>query len=247
MAQSQRRMIYSKIWASPQFGKLSLKAQLLYIGTITLADDDGRLVGTSSYLRGQVFPFEDDLSVKDVINLREEVQKVGLINVYKWEDLEYIEHPKWLDYQVIRGDLYKQSTLPSRNGFVTKSLRKRDVSKDKLSKDKLIQRADDYLLNIPLEDLKEFTERFEATPRQIKSKGEDLLNYCKSKEKFYKDYKAFLLNALKKDFTERPPKKEASPPPKVENEATPEQRKQLAEYREQLKKDWRIKDYNVEK
>ena len=41
------------------------------------------------------------------------------------------------------------------------------------------------------------------TAKDLKSKAESLFLYCKSKGRTYKDYRAFLLNALKKDFKEK--------------------------------------------
>jgi hypothetical protein len=64
------------------------------------------------------------------------------------------------------------------------------------------ERSINYLRSLPEEDLKEFAYRFDASPKQVQSKAEDLLNYCSAKGKVYKNYKAFLINALKKDFKE---------------------------------------------
>lgn len=141
MAQTQRRMVYSKIWSSEQFSKLTDKAKLLYIGMITLADDDGRLIANPAYLRGQIFTYYD-ISISDVLKLRKEVENTGLIFVYLVSENEYVEHPKWPEYQVIRGDLYRPSTLPNRNGKVTKSLQKSTLSKDKISKDNTSESKD---------------------------------------------------------------------------------------------------------
>jgi len=141
MANSQRRMVYMKIWTSEQFGGLSDKAKILYIGMVTLADDDGRLRGNPAYLRGQIFPYNEDLSVTDVLQFRNEVEKSGLITTYSIDGFEYIEHPKWEEYQVIRKDLYKKSTLPSSNVNVTKPLRKSTLSKVKLSKDNIADKS----------------------------------------------------------------------------------------------------------
>lgn len=142
-------MVYSKIWTSQQFGHLSPKARLLFIGTITLADDDGRLVGEPSYLRGQIFPY-DEIDVQEMKSLKKEVEDSGLILSYEVGNFQYIEHPKWLEYQAIRRDLYKSSTLPPRNGTVTKPLRKSTLSKDKISKDKIINTALQSNADIPL-------------------------------------------------------------------------------------------------
>jgi hypothetical protein len=57
-----------------------------------------------------------------------------------------------------------------------------------------------YLKNIPLDDTKEFLLITTANENQIKLKGEALFDYCESKGKRYKNYKAFLRNALRKDY-----------------------------------------------
>lgn len=62
-----------------------------------------------------------------------------------------------------------------------------------------------YLDAIPEADMLSFTDRFDATPGKVRSKAEDLKLYCIRRGKTYKDYKAFLLNALKRDFKERQP------------------------------------------
>lgn len=140
-------MVYSKLWSCLQFRDLSDKAKLLYIGMITLADDDGRLLGDPAYLRGQIFTF-DDISLKLTAKLRQEIIDVGLVTYYETDGDWYIEHPNWKDYQMIRGDLYKPSSLPSRNGSVTETEQKSSLSKDKISKDKIIDTTATELFEI---------------------------------------------------------------------------------------------------
>jgi len=60
-----------------------------------------------------------------------------------------------------------------------------------------------YLINIEEDDLRDMCSFFNCTTQQIKVKGEQLYNYCLSKGKRYKNYKAFLRNALDKDFKRR--------------------------------------------
>lgn len=62
-----------------------------------------------------------------------------------------------------------------------------------------------FLSKIPETDLKELYEKYEASTTQIKRKADDLRNYCLSKGKTYKNYRAFLENALQKDFGRRLP------------------------------------------
>lgn len=61
----------------------------------------------------------------------------------------------------------------------------------------------DYLKKIPKEDLKEYLSMSSATEKQVLEKGSELYDYCKSKGRAYKDYKAFLRNALRKDYPKR--------------------------------------------
>jgi hypothetical protein len=60
-----------------------------------------------------------------------------------------------------------------------------------------------FLINLPIEVLKELSEKYICNERQIKAKAEQLYDYCHAKGRAYKDYKAFLRNALSKDFGER--------------------------------------------
>lgn len=66
------------------------------------------------------------------------------------------------------------------------------------------ERHIDFLLDIPDEVIKEFSKEFNVYEQGIRGKAKDLYNYCKAKGKLYKDYKAFLRNAVKKDFGLRP-------------------------------------------
>ena len=61
-----------------------------------------------------------------------------------------------------------------------------------------------YLLKIPQEDLYEFYSIYQASKEEIIRKAEQLYNYCQAHGKRYKNYKAFLRNALEKDFKRRP-------------------------------------------
>lgn len=84
-----------------------------------------------------------------------------------------------------------------------KRIDKREIREEK--KDSSIN----FLRNLGEEAIQEFTERFDASEKQIRSKADDLANYCEAKGKKYKNYKSFLVNALKKDFKELTPEDRA--------------------------------------
>ena len=98
------------------------------------------------------------------------------------------------------------------NVHVTSTSRTLRLGKDRLGKDRLeevskrtslkLEQTINYLKKLPDEDRKEFSNRFKLSDSLIVSKAESLLLYCQSKGKSYKDYRAFLLNALKRDYPE---------------------------------------------
>lgn len=132
-------MLHTSLWQNEDFAKLSDKAKILYIGTITIADDDGKLKGNSLLLKGQVFPLDEKVTSEHVRQYLNELVKAKLVNFYKIENQYFIQHPNWKKFQVLRKDLYKPSSIPDvtdasrdRNGDVTDAYPK--LSKDKLSK-----------------------------------------------------------------------------------------------------------------
>lgn len=212
MALGQRRMVYTNLWQNPDFAKLSNEAKLLYIGTITVADDDGKLRGNSLLLRSQVFPLDEKVSVEDVRKWLNEIVRSKLITFYKVKNEYYIQHPNWGKYQYIRPDIYKKSKIPSSqksNRNSTKSLT--NINQDKIREGKETSRLE-YLKKIPEEDMQEFLKRFDVSRKLILSKAEDFLLYCESKRKTYANYRAALLNAMKRDFEER---KTDTPRPRI--------------------------------
>lgn len=106
-------MVHSSIWASGQVAKLTRDARLLYIGLITLGDDDGRLKGSPALLRSQVYPYDDDVKVADVEKWLSEIESQGLVSSYEVDGQRYYFHPKWETYQHIREDRRKDSNIPA--------------------------------------------------------------------------------------------------------------------------------------
>lgn len=56
-----------------------------------------------------------------------------------------------------------------------------------------------FLEKLPEEVATSLSDKYHISPKGIQSKATDLLLYCKQKGKVYKDYQAFLENALRKD------------------------------------------------
>ncbi len=97
------------------------------------------------------------------------------------------------------GKLPKQVSKVTQIG--KKKLPKQGGNKENINKTyKYIYRSLKYLDNLPLEDIEEFEKKFELTSNEIKTKAAELKDYCLAKGRRYKDYKAFLRNALRKEY-----------------------------------------------
>ena len=63
-----------------------------------------------------------------------------------------------------------------------------------------------YLKAVPDNDRNYFSLNFRITPSQVQDKADTLLDYCEAKGRSYKNYKAFLRNAIRSEYGKRPTK-----------------------------------------
>lgn len=221
-------MIDPSIWEDENFGKLRVESRLLFIGMISCADDEGYLRANSAYLKAAIFMYDDELSSESVKKSRDLlIQNMRAVHYFVVDNNEYIHFTKWEEYQTIRADRKKPSSMPkcticqpNVNQTATSLQPNRNqmtaqvkLNKVKLSQEKGVQRETkefhksiDYLRKIPENDILDFTTTYNVTVRQLIDKADDLVNHCKAKGKLYKDYKAFLRVCVKKDFGLRPTK-----------------------------------------
>lgn len=213
-------MLSKSISTSTKLAEVSTFAKLLFTWLIPHCDDYGHMDGTARLVKGIVVPLCDE-SVEQVETALQELEKVGAIKRYEIEGRKYMQIEKWGEHQTLKNDrpLHIIYPLPKdwipldSNWIPDGSKRKNKRSEVKLSEVKLKREEPSasmsYLSVIPPEDMKEFTGRFIATEKEVRSKAENLKLYCESKGKVYKNYKSFLLNALKRDFKEREGAKES--------------------------------------
>jgi DnaD/phage-associated family protein len=109
-----RRMVTSKLFQNEKVATLDYGGRYFFVGTITNADDDGRLKGSSKYLKANIFPY-DNITEEQIIKYRTTCHELGLIYYYIVNGIEIIMLPGWAEHQIIRGDRYHPSTLPPPN------------------------------------------------------------------------------------------------------------------------------------
>jgi len=110
-----RRMITSELWFNEKVSSLPDAGRLLFIGIFSNADNDGRLKSTPKYLKGHIFPYDEDKTLEQIAEWRDMCAEVGLIRLYRKDGQEYLDLPGWDEHQSIRKDRYKSSELPSFN------------------------------------------------------------------------------------------------------------------------------------
>jgi len=79
---SRIRTVKPEFWTDDLIGSLPRDARLLFIGSWNLADDEGRLRWSAPYLKGAVFPFDDDVLLPEVEIMMAALQDTGLIIAY---------------------------------------------------------------------------------------------------------------------------------------------------------------------
>jgi hypothetical protein len=107
-----RRMVNSELFKNVELGECEPLTRLLYIGMIVNADDEGRMRAHPKYLRSAIFPF-DHMNDRQIIEMRNSLAKKNLIVIYESDGSEYVNHPKWEKWQILRKDRMKQSSCPS--------------------------------------------------------------------------------------------------------------------------------------
>lgn len=85
------------VWQDEKIGSVSRDARLLFIGLITMADDDGRFRALPSVIAGHAYPYDED-ALKKIGKWLEELQSADLITLY---GAHYGVFPKWEKHQRI--------------------------------------------------------------------------------------------------------------------------------------------------
>lgn len=104
------RTIKPSFWSSSTTARLSREARLLAVGLISMADDDGRFLGSTNAISGYVFP-NDDLPPAKVRRWFAELVDGGMVHEYRADSVAYGCFPEWHKHQVI--NRYTPSNFPA--------------------------------------------------------------------------------------------------------------------------------------
>lgn len=97
---SRKRFVDPEMWRDPAVAKMTRDERLMFVGIITIADDEGRLAASPPALQGAVFPNDPDVTPQEVRTWRDGVvSKLPNVVLYAHEGIEYISLKRWERYQ----------------------------------------------------------------------------------------------------------------------------------------------------
>lgn len=118
--------------------------------------------------------------------LTNETAKKNLFKLISHDTIQYFDTPQ------------KEVLIPPKGGLITNNQQLITNNQEVISNNN-IYTSKDFLLNISKEDLDLISKDIGISKENIIFKGKVLYDWCESKGKVYKNYKAFLKNCLRSD------------------------------------------------
>ena len=109
---SRKRFVDPEMWRDPAVAKMTRDERLMFVGIITVADDEGRLSASPAALQGALYPNDADVSPRLVRKWRDGiVAKLPNVVLYAHDGVEFIAFKRWERYQ--KPSHPTQSKLPN--------------------------------------------------------------------------------------------------------------------------------------
>lgn len=107
---ARKRMLSPEIWESESFSSLSDFQKIVFIGLISLADDEGRGKANPSYIKSTLFPYDENRRVAEVKSALSQIARCTSTQFYNVNGSEYYFLSSWKKWQKI--DKPSKSKLP---------------------------------------------------------------------------------------------------------------------------------------
>jgi hypothetical protein len=101
---ARMRSLKPEFWADEDLADLPRDARLLYMGLWNLADEHARLRGDARYVKGQLFPYDDDLDPDAVERLLKPLADSGKVVRYAIAGRSYMFLPTLSKHQRLEPD-----------------------------------------------------------------------------------------------------------------------------------------------
>lgn len=179
---ARKRMIDPEFWLDEELALLSPYARLLYIGLWGICDDNfATLPYKSSWIKAQVFPYNNDINIESLIRELIDIGKVldfsesgnrylYIKNLFKYQRIDKPSAPKYPKYQAALGEP-SANPLPEVKGSEAK------LSKDNISRSEALEfnkKLFEYNKELTGMDFKDEPKDRQKYPRLIRNKFKDL-------------------------------------------------------------------------
>lgn len=128
------RSIKPEFWDDRKLARRACRdARLLYIALWNLADEHGRLNGDPQWIKGQVFPYDDDLDALAVAKLLDELEapELNAVVAYEADGDPYLYLPKLARHQRLEPEKVKSRVPPPPEPRAGDPVSKRDGPQDR--------------------------------------------------------------------------------------------------------------------
>ena len=107
---ARKRMLSPEIWESESFSSLSDFQKIVFIGLISLADDEGRGKANPSFIKSTLFPYDENRRVAEVKSALGQIARCTSVQFYNVNGSDYYLLTSWKKWQKI--DKPSKSKLP---------------------------------------------------------------------------------------------------------------------------------------
>jgi hypothetical protein len=88
------RTVKPEYWHDQEITRVSRDARLLYVALWNFSDEHSRMQGDPRYVKGQTFPYDDDLTPEVIDGLLDELVELGSVVRYQVRGAVYLYLPK---------------------------------------------------------------------------------------------------------------------------------------------------------
>ena len=111
-AVARGRILPQSLSTDPRYGRLSLKAQVLYPLLWINCDDQGRLSGDPDEIKYAACPSVKEITTEEIPTLLQQMGTVGMIKAYSTSKTEAIQMLDWWDVQKLQWAYPSEYTPP---------------------------------------------------------------------------------------------------------------------------------------
>lgn len=207
------RILHTKFWKDSFVAELTPVEKLIF--NYLLTNENITILHLYECSDREIM-FDTGATKDQVTRAKEKLQEAGKVFFYK----DYIllgNADRYESYMGERNDVAKEKLkkeLPkdvldwynniSDRGiegvYIPSINHKQEIINNKERVVKGKQNSIDYLRNLPEDLVTQFSDYYNCSPDQVRSKAQDIINYCKANGKTYKDYHATIHVWLKKDY-----------------------------------------------